>query len=121
MVKERSNDKYIHLYKIDRYWFAFERSAFHLFSICYVDAVFKVRDLKEEDDAMLIAVLKNGLQEINHPQYTIIERSDNEMIIGCRTTFKGFQYWKDSLVSLFARNLYSTPDLIQIRNSKVLF
>ncbi|MBK5719724.1 hypothetical protein JGH11_02435 [Dysgonomonas sp. Marseille-P4677] len=107
---EKHNDKHIRLYRIDRYWLAFERSAFNLFSACYVDTIVKVKDMKEEQNSMLIAVVKNGMAGLYNPQFTVLERSDNEVLISCRTTCGGFQHWKDSLVSLFTKNFYSVSD-----------
>lgn len=106
---ERYNDGQIRLYRIDRYWLAFERSAFNLFSVCNVDTVVKVRD-KEERNSMLIAIVKNGTPVLYNPQFTILEKSEDEILIGCRTTCRGFQHWKDSLISLFTENLYPAQD-----------
>lgn len=103
---ERENNKQIRLYRIDMYWLAFERSAFNLFSVCNVDNIVKIKDMKEERDSMLIAIVKNGAPILYNPQFTILEKSENEILIGCRTTCRGFQHWKDSLVSLFTENLY---------------
>lgn len=107
---ERDNDKHIRLYRSDTYWLAFEQSAFNLFSACYVDTIVKVKDLEEERNSMLIAVVKNGMSVLYNPQFTILEKSDNEILISCRTTCRGFQHWKASLVSLFAKNLYPASD-----------
>lgn len=107
---EKCNDKQIRLYRIDRYWIAFERSAFNLFSVCCVDTIVKIKDMKEEKNSMLIAVMKNGTSGLYNPQFTILEMTDNEMLIECRTTCRGFQYWKNSLVSLVTGNLYLAPD-----------
>lgn len=105
---EKHNDKHIRLYRIDRYWLAFERSAFNLFSACCVDTILKVKDIKEERNSTLIAVIKNGMSGLSNPQFIIEETSDNEVIISCRTTCRGFQYWKDSLLPLPKKGLYST-------------
>ena len=110
LEKEKSNDKHIRLYRIDGYWLAFERSAFNLFSVCNVDNIVKIKDMKEERNSMLIAIVKNGTPILYNPQFTILERSDNEILLGCRTTCRGFQHWKDSLVSLFTENLYPAQD-----------
>jgi len=122
---EKHNDKHIRLYRIDRYWVAFERSAFNLFSVCHVDTIVKVKDMREEKNSMLIAIVKNGTHGLYNPQFTILEKTENEMLINCRTTCRGFLHWKDSLVSLFDRNLYPVPDdmtqNIQHLNLKMLF
>jgi hypothetical protein len=107
---ERENNKQIRLYRIDMYWLAFERSAFNLFSVCNVDNIVKIKDMKEERDSMLIAIVKYGAPILYNPQFTILEKSENEILIGCRTTCRGFQHWKDSLVSLFTENLYPAHD-----------
>lgn len=107
---ERMNDKQIRLYRIDMYWLAFERSAFNLFSVCNVDNIIKIKDMKEERNSMLIAIIKNGTPILYNPQFTVLERSEDEILLGCRTTCWGFQHWKDSLVSLFTENLYSIQD-----------
>lgn len=107
---ERHNDKHIRLYRIDRYWLAFERSAFNLFSACHVDTIVKVKDMREERNSTLIAVVKNGMSGLYNPQFTVLETSDNEVLIRCRTTCRGFQYWKDSLIPLSTKNLYSAGD-----------
>ncbi len=107
---ERHNDQHIRLYRIDRYWLAFERSVFNLFSACHVDTIVKVKDVKEEKNSMLIAVVKNGMSGVYNPQFTILEMSDSEVLISCRTTCRGFQYWKDSLISLSTKSLYSITD-----------
>lgn len=107
---ERHNDGQIRLYRIDRYWLAFERSAFNLFSVCNVDTVVKIRDMKEERDSMLIAIVKNGIATLYNPQFTILEKSEDEILIGCRSTCRGFQHWKDSLIPLFTESFYLQPD-----------
>lgn len=107
---ERENNRQIRLYRIDMYWLAFERSAFNLFSVCNVDNIVKIKDMKEEKNSMLIAIVKNGAPILYNPQFTILEKSENEILLGCRTTCRGFQHWKDSLVSLFTENLYPTQD-----------
>lgn len=99
LKKERNNENQIYLYKVDDYWFAYERSAFYMFSICCVDAIFKVRDPKEEN-AMLIAVLKKGMDGIDNPHFSVFEKSDSSLIINCSTTCKGFQHWKDRFIPL---------------------
>lgn len=107
---EKENNRQIRLYRINMYWLAFERSAFNLFSVCNVDNIIKIKDMKEEKNSMLIAIVKNGTPILYNPQFTILEKSDNEILLGCRTTCRGFQHWKDSLVSLFTENLYPTQD-----------
>ncbi len=107
---EKENNRQIRLYRINMYWLAFERSAFNLFSVCNVDNIIKIKDMKEERNSMLIAIVKNGAPILYNPQFTILEKSDNEILLGCRTTCRGFQHWKDSLVSLFTENLYPTQD-----------
>ncbi|MDR1707585.1 hypothetical protein [Dysgonomonas sp.] len=107
---ERDNNRQIRLYRIDMYWIAFERSAFNLFSVCNVDNIVKIKDMKEEKNSMLIAIVKNGTPILYNPQFTILEKSENEILLGCRTTCRGFQHWKDSLISLFTENLYPTQD-----------
>ncbi|MFV0537047.1 MAG: hypothetical protein ACK5M3_06685 [Dysgonomonas sp.] len=107
---ERENNRQIRLYRIDMYWIAFERSAFNLFSVCNVDNIVKIKDMKEEKNSMLIAIVKNGTPILYNPQFTILEKSENEILLGCRTTCRGFQHWKDSLVSLFTDNFYPTQD-----------
>lgn len=107
---ERHNERHIRLYRIDRYWLAFERSAFNLFSVCNVDNVVKIKDVKEEGHCMLIAIVKYEIPGLYNPQLTIIESSESEMLIGCRTVCRGFQHWKDSLISLFSENLYPATD-----------
>lgn len=108
--QEKNNDRLIHLYKVGRYWFAFERSAFRLFSVFCADAIFKIKDMKKKEDSMLIAVLKDGVHHRWSPQFTVLERTENEMLIDCRTTCGGFLYWKDSLIPLFTENLHPKPD-----------
>lgn len=97
--KEANNDRVIRLYKFDVYWFAFERSAFHLFSINCVDAIFKIDQILERDGEMLVAILGNE-QEVRKFRYNIRLESEQELVMECRSVFKGFQYWRDSIVSL---------------------
>lgn len=106
--REKNNDRMIHLYKVGRYWFAFERSAFRLFSVYRADAIIKVRDIKKED-SMLIAILKEGVHHRRIPQFTMLERTESKILIDCRTTCGGFLYWKDSLIPLFTENLHPKP------------
>jgi hypothetical protein len=81
------------------YWFAFERSAFHLFSINCVDAIFKIGEMLERDDEMLVAILGSD-QKVRKFRYDIRLESEQEIVMECRTVFKGFQFWKDSIVPL---------------------
>ncbi|MDR2955392.1 MAG: hypothetical protein LBV43_09950 [Prevotella sp.] len=119
LIKENSNESHIHLYKVDKYWCAFERSAFHLFSIYNVDAVFKVEDT-EQDNTMLVAIVKTEICNIENSQITIIKESDNEIVIGFRANLYGFKYWKESFTSLFTRNLFTNLDITSIHNYKIL-
>lgn len=96
---ERHNDGHIRLYRIDRYWLAFERSAFNLFSVCNVENVVKIRDTEEERNSMLIAVVEYGTHAIYNPQFTILEMSEDEALISCRAICRGFEHWKESLIS----------------------
>lgn len=99
LKKEKDNYNHIYLYKVDEYWFAYERSAFYMFSTCCVDAIFKVRDPKEEN-AMLIAVLEKGIKGIENPHFSIFEESESSVTINCSTTCKGFLHWKDRFLPL---------------------
>ena len=105
---EKENNRQIRLYRIDMYWHAFERSAFNLFSVCNVDNIVKIKDMKEERNSMLIAIVKNGTPILYNPQFTILEKTEDEILLSCRTTCWGFQHWTDSLISLFTEKLYST-------------
>ena len=106
---ERLNSGQIRLYKFDKYWLAFERSAFNLFSVYNVDTIIKIKD-KEEPDSMLIAIVKNGVSGLYDSQFTILERSENEMLLDCRTNCRGFLYWKENLISSFTDDLYNASD-----------
>lgn len=97
---ERNNDRQIHLYKTDQYWLAFERSAFNLFSVYYVDSILKIKD-SDEDGSFLVAIIKRGMHGLLcNPHFSVLEHSDKEILIDCRVTCGGFLHWKDSLVSL---------------------
>ncbi|MBB4035320.1 hypothetical protein GGR21_001209 [Dysgonomonas hofstadii] len=110
LEKEKHNDGHIRLYRVNRYWVAFERSAFNLFSVCNVDNIVKVKDVKEERESMMIAIVKCEILKLYNPQLTVLESSENEMLIGCRTTCRGFQHWKESVISMFTENLYPAID-----------
>lgn len=98
---ERSNKTKIHLYKTDRKWLAFERSAFNLYSSFYVDSIFKVMDL-DRNESILIAVLKSGVGSLLvNPPFTVVKKSDEEVLMNCRVTYGGFEHWKDNLVPLY--------------------
>lgn len=99
LSNERYNDNQIYLYKVNECWYAYERSAFYMFSICWVDAIFKVKDSRM-GNAMLIAVLMKGIDRLVNPHFKILEKSDNRMIIKCTTTCKGFLHWKDRFLPL---------------------
>lgn len=95
---ERDNDRQIRLYRMDNRWFAFERSAFNLFSVYYVDSILKIKDM-EEKGGLLIAIVKDGVHGLLcNPQFSVLKSSDNEVLIDCRVTCGGFLHWKDSLV-----------------------
>ena len=96
---KNSDSNHIFLYKIDNYWFAYERSAFYLFSICNVDAIFKLPDPASEN-VILISVLKDEI-EAENPNLKVLERSDSKMILDCRITCKGFLQWKEGLLPSF--------------------
>ena len=83
---EKENNRQIRLYRIDMYWLAFERSAFNLFSVCNVDNIVKIKDMKEERNSMLIAIVKNGTPILYNPQFTILEKTEDEILLSCRTT-----------------------------------
>lgn len=95
LKNEKNNDRQICLYRVNKYWLAFERSAFNLFSVCNVDTVFKVKGVKKED-TMLVAVFKDDVHDMSNPQLKILEKSDTKMLIGCQIKCRGFQYWKES-------------------------
>lgn len=105
---EKLNNKQIRLYKKDKYWLAFERSAFNLFSVQCVETIFKIEKTGETGDngSMLVALVKN--REYDHllanPQFSVLRRSENEILLDCRFTCGGFQHWKDSLIPLFSRH-----------------
>lgn len=105
--REQDNNNFIHLYKIDNYWFAFERSAFYLFSTSSVDTVLKVQYLKG-DSAILFAALKDvNRMKSNNPYLDIIQESESEIIVGCAVRCKGFSLWKNSLTTIMPSNLYA--------------
>ena len=54
---EKENNRQIRLYRIDMYWLAFERSAFNLFSVCNVDNIVKIKDMKEERNRFWLSSL----------------------------------------------------------------
>lgn len=103
--REKGNGNHIFLYKIDNYWFAYEHSAFYLYSICCVDAVFKYTNPVDKS-VILISVLKNGYDKTRNPQLKVIERSQDQMTLDCGITCKGFQQWKDGLTTLFKDRYY---------------
>ncbi|EGJ99332.1 MAG: hypothetical protein LBT43_01335 [Prevotella sp.] len=103
LMKESKNDSdnnQIYLYKINDYWFAYEYSAFYLYSICCVDAVFKYVE-PENKKTILISVLKNGYEKAGNPQLRVIERTEHQMVLNCGIKCKGFQQWKDGWITLF--------------------
>ncbi len=60
---------------------------------------------------MMIAIVKCEILKLYNPQLTVLESSENEMLIGCRTTCRGgFQHWKESVISMFTENLYPAID-----------
>lgn len=99
-TKNSSDNSHIYLYKINNYWFAYEYSAFYLYSLCCVDAVFKYTD-PEDEKPILISVLKDGYEKAGNPQLKIVERSENRMVLDCSIKCKGFQQWKDGWITLF--------------------
>lgn len=101
LKNEKYNDNQIYLYKEDEYWYAYERSAFYMFSICCVDGLFKVKDSRIEN-VMLIAVLLKRIHSMANPHLTILEESENRMVIKCSTTCKGFLHWKDRFLPLIS-------------------
>ncbi len=106
LTKENRNcngNNHIYLYKIENYWFAYERSAFYLFSICCVDAVFKYSYPGE--NAVLISVLKSGYEKAGNPQLKVVERTENQMVLNCGIVCKGFEQWKEGLIPMF-KDLY---------------
>ncbi|HMM01835.1 MAG: hypothetical protein ACK5KN_11870 [Dysgonomonas sp.] len=98
--KNGSDNNQIYLYKIDDYWFAYEYSAFYLYSICCVDAVFKYVE-PENKKVILISVLKNGYEKAGNPQLRVVERTEHQMVLNCGIKCKGFQQWKDGWITLF--------------------
>ncbi len=98
--KEQDNYNFIHLYKIDNCWCAFERSAFYLFSTSSVDIILKVEHL-QEDCPLLFAVV-NSLNEVRR-QYNfhidVVEESDEEIIVSCNVRCKGFFLWRNNMVA----------------------
>lgn len=96
---ESYNEGQIRLYKVDNYWFAFERSAFHLFSANCVDLVFKMTKDDERREDMLVAILSNE-EKIRKCMYSVNLKSEKEIVVECRTVFKGFQFWRDNFISL---------------------
>ncbi|MDU1891374.1 MAG: hypothetical protein E6767_11865 [Dysgonomonas sp.] len=91
--REKGNNNHIYLYKIDDYWFAYEQSAFYLYSICCVDAVFKYID-PDNKSVVLISVLKDGYNTTKNPQLKVVERQQNKMTLDCSIICKGFTQWK---------------------------
>lgn len=96
---EKYNNNRIYLYKIGECWYAYERSAFYMFSICCVDSVFKIKD-SDIGDKMFIAVFMKEIKKMKNPHLTILEKSEDRMIIKSRTTCKGFLHWKDRFLPL---------------------
>lgn len=96
---EKYNENQIYLYKADGCWYAYERSAFYIFSICSVDNIFKVKDSRI-GNMMFIAVLLKGINRMKNPHLTILEESENRMVIKCSTICKGFLHWKDRFLPL---------------------
>lgn len=99
-IGNSSDKNHIYLYKINNYWFAYEYSAFYLYSLCCVDAVFKYTD-PEDEKPILISVLKDGYEKAGNPQLKIVERSETRMVLDCGIKCKGFQQWKDGWITLF--------------------
>lgn len=97
--KYDSNSNYIYLYKMNGNWFAYERSAFYLFSIHRSDAIFKITNPKGKN-VILVAVLKQQIKEARHSHIKVIERTENNMVLDCRITCKGFLHWKEGLLPL---------------------
>jgi len=98
LKSEKYNDDQIFLYKMDECWYAYERSAFYIFSICSVDNIFKVKNVND----MFIAVSLKGINiRIKNPHFTILEESDNQIILRCSTTCKGFLYWRDRFLPFY--------------------
>ncbi len=125
LEKEKSNDKHIRLYRIDGYWLAFERSAFNLFSVCNVDAIFKIKDVREEGNSILIVIVKDGEPCLFNPHFTVLDSSENEVLIVSRTICKGFAFWKDSLIPRFRKNIHPVseddiPHMFQYLNLEML-
>jgi len=117
---ERLNNKQIRLYKFDRYWLAFERSAFNLFSIYNVNTIIKIDDESEEKLSMLIAIVENDIPAFYDRQSSVVQAFDNEMIIDCRTTCRGFLHWKESMIALFAENLDSLQNIYHLKKRMLL-
>ncbi len=100
LQKEKDNYDFICLYKIDNCWFAFERSAFYLFSTSSEDVILKVEYL-EEDNPMLFTAIKslNGMKKQDNFHFDIVKESDSEIIVGCNVRCKGFFLWRNNMVS----------------------
>lgn len=102
LQKEKDNYDFIHLYKIDNCWFAFERSAFYLFSTSSVDIIMKVEYLP--DDCPLLFVVFKSLSEIrmqNNFHIDVVERSEEEIIVSCNVRCKGFFLWRNNMVTTY--------------------
>lgn len=91
------DDNRIYLYKMNDNWFAYERSAFYLFSINQSDAIFKIEN-PEEKNVILVTMLKSQVNEQKQSHLKILERSEDKMVLDCRVTCKGFLHWKEALM-----------------------
>lgn len=107
LQREQDNNSFIHLYKIDNCWFAFERSAFYLFSTSSVDTILKVQYLKGENTILFAALRDVNRMKSYNPHLDIIQESESEIVVGCSVRCKGFSLWKNSLTSIVPSNLYA--------------
>lgn len=102
LISEKFNDDQIYLYKMDDCWYAYERSAFYIFSTCSVDGIFKVKDA----NVIFITVSLNGINvRIKNPHFTLLEESDNLIILKSSTIYKGFLYWKDRFLPVHNKSI----------------
>lgn len=104
LIRESIAKNYIYMYKVDDYWFAYERSAFYLYSICSVDHIFQYFDARHSI-TIAIAVLKNNKKNLN-PQFEIVEDTADQLILSCGIICKGFSHWKNLLDYSSNRDTY---------------
>lgn len=103
---ERVNDKQVRLYKTGHHWLAFERSAFNLFSVSYVDSIIKIPDM-ETGSNVLIAILKEGENGLLlNSKFSVLFRTEDEICLDSNVTCGGFQFLKDSLIPLLKKGCF---------------